>query len=103
MMHPVPTSPSSKRGAYSLLGSLSHGALEEEEADIGVMDLQLLDPNDYKVLDNTDEELILPYEYEVARERALVRKLDRRLMPCLFAMIVLKYAHLIPESTDSEY
>jgi hypothetical protein len=40
------------------------------------------------------------------REKLLVRKLDRRIMPCLFAMIVLKYvyppAFLAPEHLFQE-
>jgi hypothetical protein len=39
-----------------------------------------------KNLDDGDDVL----EYSL-REKALVRKIDRRIMPCLFAMIVLKY------------
>jgi hypothetical protein len=36
-------------------------------------------------------------ELSVIMERELVKKLDRRIMPCLFAMIVLKYAFPGPE------
>jgi hypothetical protein len=107
MMHPTTHRSTKKakskpRGLYSLLPGVGHKGRtdeeddtipdEEDEGDIGTAMLQILDPLDYKVTDGQGDadEMILPYEYEVAREKALVRRLDRRLMPCLFAMIVLK-------------
>jgi hypothetical protein len=38
---------------------------------------------------DVDEGLDDAVEYAL-REKALVRKIDRRIMPCLFAMIILK-------------
>jgi hypothetical protein len=88
MMHSTTPSSKQKRGSYKLL-SLQN--FEDDDGDIGVINLESLDPENFKVdAGDDDGELILPYEYEIARERVLVRKLDRRLMPCLFTMIVLK-------------
>ncbi len=61
------------RGSYKLV----NGAITEETGG-----------NDgYK--NDADEGLGDAVEYAL-REKALVRKIDRRIMPCLFAMIILK-------------
>jgi hypothetical protein len=39
---------------------------------------------------DTDKDLIEDGTEYATRERDLVRKIDRRIMPCLFAMIILK-------------
>jgi hypothetical protein len=59
------------RGSYKLVD----GAIS---AEVGHGDYK-------KDVDDGDDAL----EYGL-REKALVRKIDRRIMPCLFAMIILK-------------
>jgi hypothetical protein len=62
------------RGIYKLLEPRP----EETENDVGDDDLQAKEGADFDV------------EGFTKKEEALVKKLDRRIMPCLFAMIVLK-------------
>jgi hypothetical protein len=61
------------RGSYKLVD----GAITEETGGHG----------GYK--NDADEGLSDAVEYAL-REKALVRKIDMRIMPCLFAMIILK-------------